>query len=258
VRLDPLAGAEVLAMSDRGGHRRQLVLKIEHRGTPLVVKCYGRKRGALRAATRALGCMLLGKSSPTIEGRFLTECETLALWRREGFDVPAIHPLDLSEQIPGPYLVMEWISGPLLARAIRGPRLQLETKREVMERFGAVCGARHARAIELGEPRLLYDHPTLAHVLVGEDRLVHIDFELVWRRVTDLDRLARREIAGFLTSVSQTIGDEVGNIIRGFVESYPDRGRLERLRDDLLGGRLGRRRRYNVDAPAIQAFVKAL
>jgi tRNA A-37 threonylcarbamoyl transferase component Bud32 len=253
VNASPLADAEVLSASRRGGLRRQLVLKIEHRGTPLVVKCYGRKRGAVRTATRAFGCWLLGKSSPRIEARFRTESQVLALWRREGFDVPELVPLDLSDEIPGPYLVMEWIPGAHLGKALRGPRLSADAKREAMARFGAACGARHARAVETNEPRLLCDHPSVSHVLLADDRLVHIDFELVRTRTKSLDRLARREIVRFLSSISSTIGDEIRPVMEAFVAAYPDASRLERTRDDLA-----RRGRRMLDLPAIRAFLEAL
>jgi len=232
----PEAGSsdvELLARSERGDGRHR-VLKLRLDGRPAVLKCYGRKTARTRACLRQFGSLaLVGKSSISPRGRRRTEAEALALWRREGFDVPRV----LAEAPPpgfeGPGLLLEWIRGESLADLLRHRRGSPEGRRAILGRFAALLGKRHARALELREPRLLFEHPTLEHVLVEGERLVHIDLEIVFRRRRSLERIVRREIAGFLHSLAKTSGDEFPSLLDAVVEGYPDRDRLVRVLVDL-------------------------
>jgi len=229
-----LQGAEVLAFSRRGGGEHR-VLKIEHRGEPAVLKVFGLKRSRLGTVLRQFGSrVILGKSSITARGRQATERGTLELWRREGFDVPALLDLTVPEAGMRPYLAMEFVPGPTLARALAGREVDLERKRELITTFAGVWSRRHDRALELREPRLIFEHPTFDHVIVSSDRLVHFDFEIVITRRWGLEDLVGREIAGFLRSLFKSAGANFPHLLDVLVNAYAGRRRLEGVRDDIL------------------------
>jgi hypothetical protein len=229
-----IRGAEVLAFSRRGCGRHR-VLRIEHRGEPAVLKLYGLKRSRLGTVLRQFGSrVILGKSSITAAGRRETERETLELWKREGFDVPALRDLVLPEAAGTPQLAMEFVPGPTMAQALSGRDLDLERKRELVTAFADVWSRRHARALELREPRLIFEHPTFDHVIVSDGRLVHFDFEIVIVRGWGLEDLVGREITGFLRSLSKSAGADFPHLLDALAGAYGDRSRLEGVRNDIL------------------------
>lgn len=224
---------EVLTVSKGGdgGHR---VLKLLSEGEPIVLKCYGLKTSRLRTFLRELGCLaIVGKSSIRAGARFKTEREVLELWRREGFDVPRVLSAEPPATIHGPCLTLEWIPGRNFSHLLRCAETSLDRKRELIERFAAVLGKRHERALSLQETRLIFEHPTLDHVLVWGDRLVHFDFEIVFARTKDVERLLRREIAGFLRSLSKSSGENFPTLLKIFTETYPDSSRLAQVLEEL-------------------------
>jgi tRNA A-37 threonylcarbamoyl transferase component Bud32 len=229
----PDAEGELLDVSSRGDGG-QRVVKTLIGNAPVIVKHYGLKRGRLRTLIRNFGSIcIVGKSSITAAARCRTEREVLALWKREGFRVPEIVAPPAGVDCRGPCLVMEWIPGTDLHDLMKGNRLSAGGKRELAARFAAECGRRHARALELAEPRLVMTHPSLNHVIVSGDDLVYIDLEIVYRRAGELELLIRREIERFLRSIAQKTGEDFIPILRDFVAAYPDRDRLVRLRDDM-------------------------
>jgi hypothetical protein len=132
-----------------------------------------------------------------------------------------------------PCLHLEWIPGQTLGIILRSENNSLDFKREAMRNFAAVSGARHARALQLGEPRLLFEHPSMQHVLASGKRLIHLDFEIVFTKKNDLERLIRHEIAGFLYSMSKAGGKHFPALLDAFVSAYPDHARLEVLEEEL-------------------------
>ena len=80
---------EVLAESERGGIDQQMVIKLRNEHGEFVLKRFGLKQSLLRTQVRQFGSLfLVGKSSVLPKDRKQVEEDTLALWRREGFDVP--------------------------------------------------------------------------------------------------------------------------------------------------------------------------
>lgn len=217
-----LEKAQVLNTSRRGDGRQQ-ILKVPRCQTFIILKCYGLKRSRLQMVIRQFGSLfLLKKSSITARARRNTELDVLALWKREGFDVPATYPLP---EVPADFpccLAMEWIPGPTMAEVLHDKNTSLTFKKEVIARYARDWGRRHARALELGEPRLLQENPTLSHVFISGDRLVHFDFEIVFTRKKDLERLVRREIVGVLQSLSKAGGDSFGTLLDTLLAAYPD------------------------------------
>jgi tRNA A-37 threonylcarbamoyl transferase component Bud32 len=219
--------AQVLAASKRGdgSHR---VLKIEYQGKHAVVKCYGLKGSRLQALSRQFGSrLLLGKSTYTARGRCATERSVLELWRREGFDVPAVVDFALLEKAGQPCLAMEWVTGPLLSKIIRDADEPLARKKELIARFAETAGRRHARALELHEPGLVFKHPTFSHVIVSGERLVHFDFEQALTHTGAIERYIRHEIAGFLHALPRADRQLFSALFTAFSAGYPDRQRLD-------------------------------
>lgn len=227
------ADGELLDVSSRGDGG-QRVIKTANGGDPLVVKYYGLKRGRLRTLIRNFGSVfIVGKSSITAAARCRTEREVLALWRREGFRVPEVVDLPAGEERSGPCLAMKWIPGPALHKLMQVKRLSIDEKCELAARFAAECRRRHARAIELSEPRLIMTHPSLNHVIVSGDELVYIDMEIVYIRAGELEQLICREISRFLRSFAGKTGKNFVPILKSFIEAYPERRRFARIRDDM-------------------------
>jgi len=217
-----LRKAEVLDTSRRGDGRQQ-VMKVVHNEKFVVLKCYGLKRGQLKVLFRQLGSLfLVRKSSITAKARHDTELDVLAFWKQEGFDVPEVYPLPKLPQDISNCIAMEYIPSPTVAKVLQDDQKSLVLKKEVIARYARVWGKRHARALELGEPRLLQENPTLSHVFVSRDRLVHFDFEIVFTRKKDLERLVRREIVGILRSMSKASGDSFSPLLDTLLEAYPD------------------------------------
>jgi hypothetical protein len=217
-----LSKAQVLNMSRRGDGRHKVV-KVVHDKKFVVLKCYGLKRTRLKTMIRQLGSLfLVRKSSITAKARHATELDVLALWKREGFDVPDVYLLPKLFQDLHCCIAMEYIPSPTLTEVLKDNQKSLALKKEIIARYARVLGKRHARALELGEPRLLQENPTLSHVFVLPDRLVHFDFEIVFTRKKDLKRLVRREIVGVLRSLSKTSGDSFASLLDTLLDAYPD------------------------------------
>jgi len=218
--------AEVLAMSKRGdgSHR---VLKVDFRGAPVVLKCYGLKGSRLQALSRQFGSrLLLGKSTYTARGRSATERSVLELWRREGFDTPRV--LDIPELAGAgqPCLAMGFVPGELMSKLIRAAGEPLARKKELVALFAETAGRRHSRAIELAEPGLIFKHPTFSHIIVSGERLVHFDFEQALTHTKGIERYIRHEIAGFLHALPRSDRALFSALFTAFSTSYPDRQRL--------------------------------
>jgi hypothetical protein len=229
-----LRKAEVLDTSRRGDGR-QRVRKVVHNEKFVILKCYGLKRRRSRVLFRQFGSLFLGgKSSITAKARHDTELDVLAFWKQEGFDVPEVYPLPKHPQDISNCLAMEYIPSPTVAKVLQDDQKSLVFKKEVIARYARVWGKRHARALELGEPRLLQEHPTLSHVFVSRNRLVHFDFEIVFTRKKDLERLIRREIVGTLRSMAKTSGDGFYPLLDTLLDAYPDLSHFRQTACELL------------------------
>lgn len=225
--------AEVLSLSKKGDGTHR-VLKVVYEGKPLVLKCYGLKTGRLQAFLRQYGVrLLIGKSAYSVEGRFHTEGEVLKLWRREGFDVPELFTPQFLDDIPQPCLALEWVPGSTLASVLRSPEASLDQKQALICRFADVMGRRHRRAIETGEPRLIFEHPTFNHIIVAGERLVHFDFEIAFTLKQNVERLVRHELGGFLYAMPRSHREHSPKLLETFVGAYPHRPRMKQVLSEL-------------------------
>lgn len=218
---------ELLNFSKRGDGTH-CIIKLMNDGLPIVLKLYGRKRNAFRTGFKK--CSLpfdVGQSSSSPHDRFQTEREVLSLWKREGFDVPTIYSPAFLAGFDHLCIAMEWMPGQTLTAFLHDTSISLDRKREVIGRFCKDMARRHERALQNQEVRLILFHPKLSRILVSNGRLVYIDFETVYTPKRDLDRIVRKEIAGFLYSIARTSPrEQLYPLLECFIKSYPDKTRM--------------------------------
>ena len=124
-----------------GGGNRLLLYEIE--GRPALLKEYRARGAALREWTKAVGYWVLErKRGVTVRGRCALERELLALWRRQGFDVPAVltHPLPPGFD-PRAATWLEYCPGPTLQRFVRDAAEPLALREAEVARFAATLAS---------------------------------------------------------------------------------------------------------------------
>jgi len=225
--------AEILSANKKGDGTHR-VLKVITNGSPIVLKCYGRTRGRLESLLKFLGIRLLvGKTSTSARGRCATERSVLNLLNREGFAAPTIVSFEKITTPSQPCLALEWIPGRSLAEIVRSEKYPLDKKKDLLARCGCEMRQRHDRAVKLREPRLVFEHPSLHHVIVSNERLVYTDFEITYCRAHDIERLARREIAGFLYSLARANWNQFQPLFSAFSEGYGNSARVDAMLREL-------------------------
>lgn len=197
-------------------------------------KLYAERGGPLRCRLRDLLARLRGgKSGTRAAARRATERRLLALWRGAGCDVPR----ELSDEHPelanARTLVLEFVEGPLLSRALRdGDRARRDA---LLLAFGAACRRRHDLALQRGEAGLVQEHGGVQHVLVagppGAERLVSFDLESAFAPRRELLPLLAKEVAATLRSLVRAQGraftpEGLRADVAAFVRGYGERARL--------------------------------
>src|SRR5262249_2367402 len=147
--------------------------------------------------------------------------ELLALWRRHGFDVPALleHPLPAGFSRE----TASWLEdcpGPTLGHFARDSEQPLAPRERELARFPATLAPGHARAPEARELGLVMKHASLRHVLLHAGRQVHFDFEGAHAPGLDL---------------FEALADELGGMLRSLLRPAREDER-ERLLDAFLAG----------------------
>jgi hypothetical protein len=209
-----------------------------------VLKIYGRRRTRLREWMTHLSQRLTGKTGYTANARRETERRCLTLWRDAGFDVPRIDcaPVPLPP-LPVPFLLMEYLPGPLLGSFLADPDGRPEEKKRLFLRFLGDWGKRHAAALARSEPALLQEHPGLDHLLVSGTRLATFDLEVAYTSRSRVAESVSAEIAGLVRSLFKVLPEqEAGRYLGLMAKSYPDRSRLARVHTDL----------FNSPSPAVR------
>ncbi len=224
---DEVAGGRLLKGGGRDGRSNSVWLVGD-----AVLKLYRRRRSWLReVAGEAAAWFFHRKRGVSVGVRHETERRSLAIWRGNGFDVPATLDRPLPEGVAPPALWMEYCPGPLLFDAVEPGRL---------ERLGAAMDRRHALALETREPLLVHEKGTLKHVIVCGDRLVTFDFEQGFRRSFPMLEALAEEVAGYLRSLAQATEEskvqspesKVGSFedgVKAFLRGYSDMARLRRI-----------------------------
>jgi tRNA A-37 threonylcarbamoyl transferase component Bud32 len=226
--------AELLNFSRRGDGTH-CIIKVMDGSTPLALKLYGRKRSRLRAGfRRLLSPFDVRQSLSSIHARSQTEREVLTLWQEEGFDVPKIYSPAFLEGFDQPCLAMELIPGQTLTTLLHDTTIPLDRKKDIISRLCQEMARRHERALEEQEMRLLLFHPSMSRILVSNDRLVYLDFEVVYTPEHDLERIADKEIAGFLYALARCAPpQQLHALLECFINAYPEKARMALVLEEL-------------------------
>lgn len=214
-------------LSGRPERRGNLVLRVDDAAGARVLKVYRGRRGLLRdALTSFSGQVFEGKRPVDPAARCDTERRSLELWAREGFSAPRLLAGPPPEWTDAPTLWLEFTPGRRLSDVLQDPSVSMARKACLVRALARETRARHRRALELREPLLLPEHPTMKHVLVQQDgRLVTVDFEGGYGvRYPVLFAIAQ-ELAGLLRSIPPIetragLGDR-------FLDAYGDDDLLE-------------------------------
>jgi hypothetical protein len=229
-------GAETLAFDDLAPYlllrNGNFLYKIPFRGGFAVVKVYRGSRGTVETWRKSLQNLMTGQTSYRARTRLRVERECLDVWRKHGFrvyDTFDAVTIDAPQCPPGSYTVFEYRRGPSLNEHLCDESIPEETRFATFRRFLLEWGRRHALAIEFRETRLVHENGDGKHVMLFDDGLLWLDFEVIW---TDASRVAQHvshEIIQYLWQISKTIPERLRpRLLRETVAHYPDR---ERLRD---------------------------
>lgn len=239
-------GLEVIQAG--GGHGLGNALYLD-RAQPALLKVYRpRRRGAaLRETLRSIGHQLFeGKRGTAPRDRQRTESVVLRLWSAHGFDVPAVIERPIPPEVRDPALWLEWCPGRTLDAALSADACDLAAARDLAERLAREQARRHQKALELSEPLLAMEHPSIVHVLASGGRLVTIDFENAYRRGFRAAEAVARELAGTLRSFIRRLPDRGEALFDAYVAAYPHRDLLRAAAESTLrgGGIPGALRRF--------------
>jgi len=239
-------GLEVIQAG--GGHGLGNALYLD-RARPALLKVYRpRRRGApLRETLRSIGHQLFeGKRGTAPHDRQRTESVVLRLWAAHGFDVPAVIERPVPPEVSDPALWLEWCPGESLDRALAALSLDPAAARALVERLAREQARRHQKAIELSEPLLAMEHPSIVHVLASGERLVSIDFENAWRRGFPAASAVARELAGTLRSILRRLPERGEALFDAYVAAYPRPDLLRAAAESTVrgGGLTGALRRF--------------
>lgn len=235
-----LAG-EAWTVLQRGGSHgggNQLFVTGEP-GRSALLKLYRRRGPRWKETLKRLGAGLLEqRRGVTAAERCALERECLTLWKEHGFDVPALldRPLpDGVERRTASWI--EYCPGRLLSAVVADSHVSLEAKLRLVDRLAAVAGRRHALALARRDPRFVIENASIKHVIVSDERLVHIDLENAFHRRVDLLDALSREVSTTLRSLCRHAPGDFEALATRFVRAHPDPGLLRRA---ALHGALGR------------------
>ncbi len=232
------AGARLLERGGRAGGNRVCV--VESPEGPRVLKLYRGRKQAWREPFRWFGHLLEGKRSTRPVARYETERESLALWKREGFDVPATYDDPLPVGVAPPALWMEYCPGPTLRDVVRDARVAPAQRQELLRRFGHEVARRQARAIQDKQPLLIHEHASVFHVLVSGERLVNFDLEGGYRAHVSLPRALEQELGGLVRSLLRAAPEHIEPLVDALVDGYTaGEGAPQQLREIATRGAHG-------------------
>ncbi len=125
------------------------------------------------------------------EDRCLHERRVIEHWQRCGQAVPTA----LSDELPydlasSRSLALEWIESPSLQALLRDITLDDRQRMNFVEKVFAEMADRHRLALETDDARLAHLDANTGNVLVGDERVYRIDFEMACDRGQVVDLLA--------------------------------------------------------------------
>ena len=197
-----------------------LVLRQED--PPRILKIYRRRRSKTRDLLSLFSGAVLERKRPTdAPNRQVIEKACLELWTVEGFRVPRVLEGPEPEWVQAPHLWIEHTPGQRLLFALAEPDIPRARKEAWLHKIAQETLARQRRALELGEPLLIPEHPTLKHVLVHrDDDLVTIDLENAFRPGYPLLYAIAYELASLLRSIPAV--PETAGLPEVFLEALDD------------------------------------
>lgn len=198
-----------------------------------VLKVYRGRNTPFKQLVKSVSHLLIErKRGIGARARYETERLALEIWRREGFDVPAL--LDLPAPVPtpeGPYVWLEFLPGVPLSDFIEDPDAPFDDKVRYVERLGQELARRQRRALEISEPLLIQEHASVKHVIVDGERMVHFDLEGGYRPGFDITEAATQELSGILRSLARKGECHLDAYLRALVTGYGDHTLLTSLVD---------------------------
>jgi hypothetical protein len=240
-----------------GGGNRLLLYEVD--GAPALLKVYRARGARWQEIAKSFSYRFLErKRGITARERCALERAQLALWRRHGFDVPALlsHPLPPGFE-PDTTSWLEYCPGPTLHAFTADAAQPLAAREAALARFGAALASRQARVLETGELALVMKHASLKHVLVYGERLVHFDLESAHAPGVDVGDALADELSGLVRSLLRA--PAVAERERLGAALLAGHARPELLRTILsrgLGGALRRRVRRLADRRRRPGFAK--
>lgn len=209
-----------------GGNR---LWRVETPSGPLLQKAYRRKSGPVGEAWRGVMSRLLRRATSTsAAARWRTEGEMLAHWRENGVDVPRDRTAEFPHLAGENVRLLEWVEGRPLSRLLARGQLRGEARADLLRRAGAAWGGRLARALRLGDARLVQFHAGFQHLLVAGERTVSIDLEQAYLPGRPVPPVLAREVLSCLHTLRGAGGEEAfEGDLAALVAGIPDRGFLE-------------------------------
>ncbi|MGE3164744.1 MAG: hypothetical protein AB7O52_07555 [Planctomycetota bacterium] len=230
------------------GSLGNLLLRFDdvHGHGPVILKIY-RRRGAWAAELfrSASHRVFEGRRACDPVARCDTERRSLALWQREGFDVPALIDLPIPPGLTAPALWCEYCPGRTLAETLMDATVAPLQQRTLLVRLGADLARRHRRALDRNEPLLVQEHGATTHVLVSEGRLVAFDLEGGFRPGFPVLEAITQELSSYLRSIARkAIHLPLETALAAFRGGYADLDLLEQLR------------RWTIESPSLIRHLK--
>ncbi|MDY6973504.1 MAG: hypothetical protein SV775_14435 [Thermodesulfobacteriota bacterium] len=210
--------------------------KIPYRDGWAVLKVYLGSRGFWGRIRKSLGNVLYaGQTSYMAGTRCRIEKECIALWRGHGFRVFDIYEdvvVDAPGCVPGAYVVLEYVSAPVLIDYMRDTSRPLDERFETYSRFLKEWSRRHDMAISKREPRLVHENGDTGHVMVMDDAFVWFDFEMVYRFPSSVQEYVSHEIIQYIWNANKSLPPGLRNrFLDETISGYPNKERLIRACD---------------------------
>ncbi len=198
---------------------------------PRFLKVYRRRGDRFGEWVKAMSHVVFErKRGVSAAARRQTELDSLAVWRKHGFDVPATFDEPIPDDFCGePVAVLEYCPGPSVADIFEDPAVTFERRRDLLCVIAKRMAQRHKLAIDLGEPLLIPEHASIKHVISFGDRLVQIDLECGYARTFSVIEAACQELSGTLRSVARKAEPDFDRLVDEFVPAYGEPEQLAEI-----------------------------
>jgi hypothetical protein len=253
-----LASPRVLQDVNRDGGGNQLLLYETQRG-PALLKVYRARGARLREIAKVFSYLVLErKRGVTARQRCALERRQLALWREQGFDVPALLDLPLPEGYSADTASwLEFCPGPTLHSFVSDAAQPVATRAGALARFAGVLATRQARVRETRLLALVMKHASLKHVLLHAGRQIHFDLESSHAPGVDPQDALADELSGLVRSLLRAAPTAERELFgAAFLAGHGAPAQLREIALRGMGDRLRRRVRRFADRARRGSFGK--